>query len=381
VQAACINPLEKPPRAERILVIRLGAMGDVVRTLPAFAELRARYPSAHVTWLVEPKAEGALRGQPGIDEVIIFPRDALEVQLGERRWLHFIRDSLRFARLLRRRRFDLVLDFHAILKTGLLALATGAPLRVGYAPPFVRELSLGLANRRARIEPTRVSRFVRNAALIDFLAIAPEVVPRAEAGHGASFAIDKARLGQMRDLLAEQTQGADSVAVIHPGSSGGASYKRYPVGAWAEVAVGLVSLGAACVVSAGNDEEREIARQVVARSGGAASLAPATPTLADLAALLAACRLFLGSDSGPLHVASLSGTPVVQVLGPTDPIENRPWAGTPFRSVRVPVGCSPCRSGCAAATCMRVLPPEAVLAAAQELLAEPALVAGATASA
>ncbi len=372
MQAACINPLEKPPLAERILVIRLGAMGDVVRTLPAFAELRARYPNAQVTWLVERKAEGAVRGQPGIDEVLVFPREELEAHWGERRLLRFTRDALRFALELRRRRFDLVLDFHAILKTGLLSRATGAPVRVGYAPPFARELSFGFANRRARIEPAKVSRFVRNAALVDFLAIGPPAVPRAEAGQGAGFAVDPARAKRMRDALAERTGGAELVVVIHPGASEGASYKRYPVGAWGEVAAALVEQGAACVVSSGGEVEREIAQGVVERSGGAARLAPATPTLADLAALYAACRLFLGSDSGPLHVASLLGTPVVQLLGPTDLVENRPWAGTPSRSLRVPVGCSPCRSGCPAASCMNVLPPEAVLAAARELLCEPA---------
>ena len=84
--------------------------------------------------------------------------------------------------------------------------------------------------------------------------------------------------------------------------------------------------------------------------------------------MFAASRLFIGSDSGPLHVASLVGTPVVQLLGPTDPVENAPWGETPSRQVRVPVPCSPCRSGCAAVTCMRSIRPDAVLAAARELL-------------
>jgi ADP-heptose:LPS heptosyltransferase len=114
----------------------------------------------------------------------------------------------------------------------------------------------------------------------------------------------------------------------------------------------------------------------VAASQGAATLAPRTPTLGDLASVFAASRLFIGSDSGPLHVASLVGTPVVQLMGPTDPVENAPWSGTPSRQVRLPVLCSPCRSGCPAATCMRSITPDAVLAAARELLeacAEPAL--------
>jgi ADP-heptose:LPS heptosyltransferase len=111
-----------------------------------------------------------------------------------------------------------------------------------------------------------------------------------------------------------------------------------------------------------------LALAVVDASGGCARPAPRTDSLGDLAALFEACDLFLGSDSGPLHLASLVGTPVVQLLGPTDPVENRPWPGTPSRSLRVPVGCSPCRRGCAAASCMQVIPVEAVIEASRSLL-------------
>ena len=93
-------------------------------------------------------------------------------------------------------------------------------------------------------------------------------------------------------------------------------------------------------------DDRAFAEAVVAQAGGAAALAPATPSLADLAALFARSRLYVGSDTGPMHVASLVGTPVLQLLGPTDPVENAPWAGTPSRTLRVPVACSPCRRGC-----------------------------------
>ena len=112
MQAACINPLSEPPRAERILVIRLGAMGDVVRTLPAFAELRSRYPHAYIAWLVERSAEGALHAQPGIDETIVFPREQLEAHWRERRLVALVRDGLRFVGALLRMRFELFLVLH-----------------------------------------------------------------------------------------------------------------------------------------------------------------------------------------------------------------------------------------------------------------------------
>jgi ADP-heptose:LPS heptosyltransferase len=124
----------------------------------------------------------------------------------------------------------------------------------------------------------------------------------------------------------------------------------------------LVSVGPA-------RDDRAFAEAVVKAAAGAATLAPPTPTLGDLAALFARSRLYVGSDTGPLHVASLVGTPVVQLLGPTDPVENAPWPGTPSRTVRLPVACSPCRRGCAAAPCMGRLPAAEVVAAARSLLA------------
>ena len=108
---------------------------------------------------------------------------------------------------------------------------------------------------------------------------------------------------------------------------------------------------------------------VLEAAAGAARPAPETPTLLDLAALFAHARLYLGADSGPMHVSSLVGTPVVQLLGPTDPVENAPLAATPSRTVRVSIACNPCRRGCAAATCMRAIEPGAVLEAVRGLLA------------
>ena len=155
---------------------------------------------------------------------------------------------------------------------------------------------------------------------------------------------------------------------LHPGSSARAAYKRYTVEGYAEVARQLADdPGVPSIVIAGRGEE-DLAQAIVDPSGGSACRAPGTGTCEELAALLVCCRRCVGGDSGPLHAASLVGTPVVQLSGPTNPIENEPWAGTPWRRVRVPMSCSPCRRGCASATCMRSISPESVADVARELL-------------
>jgi ADP-heptose:LPS heptosyltransferase len=359
--STCTNPLASLPSAERILVIRLGAIGDVVRTLPAAAGLRASWPRAHLAWLVEPAAASVLRGQPWIDEVIVFPRGALGSSLRRGRLVTSARVARAFVRELRGGRFDLVVDFHAILKSGLFAWLSGSRRRVSYARPFAREGAGWFATHRARLSPPKQSRFDRNEALLRFLASDAELPAR-------SLHVPAAALERIDEALG----GVQGPVVIHPGTSDATPYKRWTAAGYASVARALAAEGVPCVVTSGPAEsDREMAAAVLAAAGAAARPAPATPTLLDLAALFARSRLYLGADSGPMHVASAVGTPVVQLLGPTDPVENAPYPGTPSRTLRVQIGCNPCRRGCAAATCMRLIPAAAVLEAARELLAGP----------
>jgi ADP-heptose:LPS heptosyltransferase len=352
--------MDRPPAAERILILRLGAVGDVVRTLPAASGLRAAYPEARLAWLVEAASASLLQGQPWLDEVIVFPRGALREDLAGLRAVRLARRLLQFVRELRSRDFDLVVDFHSILKSGILARSSGAPIRVGYARPFGRELSWLFANRRARLQPARASRFERNAAMLQFLRIGAKPLERPLCIAGQVGARTAGKLDASRPFV-----------VIHPGTSPSTAHKRYAPRALAAVARDLArSPGVESLVTHGPArDDRAAADAVVAHANGAARLAPTTGSLAELAALLERGRLCIGPDSGPLHLASLVGTPVVQILGPTDPVENAPYPQTPSRTVRVGVACSPCRRGCSAAPCMRVVPPAAVVRAARELLA------------
>jgi heptosyltransferase-1 len=359
--SVCANPWPRPPEVDRILVVRLGAVGDVVRTLPAVSALRAAFPGAHLTWLVEPAAASVVEGQPWVDAVLVYPRDLVEAALRRGRLLRVAAIGARFVRTLRRARFDLVLDFHSIARSAALARVSGAPIRLAYAPPFGREASWWLATGRARLAPSRLPRFARNLGLVEYLGV--PAVPRPT----------PLRVGAAARREAAASAGAVAPVALHPGTSPGTPYKRWGAAGYAAVARALGGQGVPVLVTFGpGAEERRLAEAVVGASGGAARLAPETPSLGALAALLERCRAFVGSDSGPLHVASLVGTPVVQLLGPTDPIENAPYPATPARQVRVPVACSPCRRGCAAATCMRRIDPAQVVEALRALLATPA---------
>lgn len=329
-----------------------------MRTLPAASVLRAGYPEAYLAWLVEPPAASLLEALPWLDEVLVFPRPELRAALRGARGLSLARQTMRWLRELRAHRFDLVVDFHAILKSGLLSLASGAERRVGYAPPFGREGAHHFSTELARLSPPKQSRFQRNEALVRYLGIEADPAAR-------PLSVAPERLLAAREELGE---GPAPVA-IHPGTSDTTAHKRWSAAGYGAVARALADQGIPSVVTCGPArDDRTFAEAVVAASSGAARLAPSTPTLHDLAALFQACRLYLGGDTGPLHVASLVGTPVVQLIGPTDPIENEPFPGTPSRTVRVPIACSPCRRGCAAASCMGAIHPDLVLDAIREIL-------------
>ncbi|MFQ5514520.1 MAG: glycosyltransferase family 9 protein [Myxococcota bacterium] len=346
--------LSSPPPAQRILVIRLGALGDVVRTRFALEGLRALYPEARIDWLVEDRAAAGLAGQPGLHEVIVLPRTEL-------RWRHpghALRALATLVRRLRERRYDLTLDFHGIFKSALLGFASGSPLRVGYGRGWAREGSQILLTHRVRAFPTRASRFARNALLVRYLGGEAPSRPPALALPPAPSVLDGL---------------PEAPIVLHPGTSPATRYKRWDPARYAELAIALERrLGAVSLVSWGPvPGEREVAEEVVSRAEGAARLAPALPSLAALLALLQRARLFVGSDSGPMHLASLAECPVLGLFGPTDPVENAPFEGVPSALLRHDVGCNPCRKGCPARSCMAAIEVEEVLAAALELVAVP----------
>jgi heptosyltransferase-1 len=338
--------------ARRILVARLGSLGDVVRTRFALPGLRELYPDARIDWLVEDRAASGLTGAGEIDEVIAVPRRALRLQ-------NALRWSADLVRSLRAREYDLALDFHSILRSALPLWASRIPVRVGYGARFAREGAQHLFTHRVDPAAGHVSRFERNAALVHYLGGARGC---------ARPALQLADEGELPEL-------PERFAVLHPGTSPTTLYKRWEPERYARVARGLAEeTGLTSIVTWGPvPGERECAECVVSAAGGSARLGPRTQSLGMLLRLLGQASVFIGSDSGPMHLASLAGRPIVAIFGPTDPVENAPFPGLPVRLVRTDVGCNPCREGCPTRSCMAAVEPARVLAAARELLAGAAL--------
>jgi len=317
------DAIRQDGRGLTVLVIRLSALGDVLRTLPPVRLLRAALPKARVVWVVEERCGVAVAGHPDLDGVMMLPRK-LWRSMAPRptRWVRLARSILEFRRGMRAERPDLVLDFHGNLRSGLIGWMSGAPVRLGYEGHQQKEGNRWLTTHRRESRSRRASRMDRNLDLIRALCIPDRPLPPAAPSLAAAGEQTASRIA--RDL------GSNAFAIVNPGASRAQAHKKPPAALLAAACRRLAEREVVPLVVWGPGEQPD-AQAIVDASGEAGRMAPPTD-LPTLAALLERARLFVGGDSGPLHLACATGCPVVALYGPTDPEVNRPW-GVPYRAV------------------------------------------------
>lgn len=344
-------------------MIRLSAVGDVVRTLPALSCLRRAYPAAHIDWAVEDAARGILEAQPDLDGVLVFPRSKLaRVVLHPDEATEAFEALSRFIGSLKEARYDLVIDFQGTLKTGIMSRMTGAPRQVGLGRGHAREMAYLFYNDRADL-PRKMNRVDRSLALVAHLGVSTAGATSSIPGN----AEDAAYVEMFLSTLPKQGEEQLAPAVIFPGTSRTQAYKRYPPQNFAKAADALADKTGSPIVVAWGPGEEDLAGDVIDAMSSPATLAPKL-TLGQLTELIRRSRVFIAGDTGPMHIAWTVGAPVVAVYGPTDPVLNHP--GGPFSAVAYQkVFCSPCRNrGCIARTCLERLDPETVAQTALDVI-------------
>jgi heptosyltransferase I len=348
------------PRASRILIVRLSALGDVVHALPMLDAVRRAQPDAHIGWLVEEKAASLLSGHPQIDRLWVAPRAQLVKLLRRGNVWAALRLLVGFARELRAAHYDLVIDAHSNARSSFLAFCSGAPRRIGFAHGHAKEGAGWLYTDRVVPARPRQLKVQRALDLLRPLGIESR-------GARAVLGIPDATREWARAQAAQL--GGRPVVAIHPGVSDAGAIKQWDPERFGRTAIRLASeRSARCLVTWGPGE-RDLAMRVVAASEGAAVLGPQTGSILELAALYQACDLVIGVDTGPLHLAAALGIPVVGLYGPKDPAIYAPWdarTGEAAAVVRRPVYCSPCnRRTCSNVICMPAIQVGDVVAAAQ----------------
>jgi len=303
---------------EKLLILRLGSMGDILHALPGAAALRRAFPAATIGWAVEQRwsellcAAGAENAASGIPEKPLVAR------------LHFIntvawRKALFFAETwqqawnamsaLRAAHYEFAVDFQGAWKSAGLALWSGAPERVGFESPRERPAAMFYTRRVAPTSAHLVDQNLELAAALTGQDPGPACFPLPCSTATETWCDAELRRHRLQDF-----------ALLSPGGGWGA--KLWPPESYGELAAALGREGLPSLVNFGPGEE-ELAHGVEQSSAGAAR--PIRCSLGELIALTRRASLFIGGDSGPMHLAAALGVPVVAIFGPTDPARNGPY--------------------------------------------------------
>jgi heptosyltransferase-1 len=311
-----------------ILIIKPSSPGDILHSLPVLHALRGRFPNARIAWLVATPFVDLLSTHPAIDELIPFDRKRYGF-LG--RSLRITWEFVRFIGELRSRRFDLAIDLQGLFRSGFLALASGAPVRVG--PADVRELAGLFYTHRAEPIDADAHAVDKNMAVAAVLGVAEG--PLDFTPH---LSDDDRRAAE--SLLREAgVEPAGRFAVLVPGTRW--ETKRWPARRFGELARRLRAEHGLSVVLVGGGGDLAAGADAVAASDGAARNLCGRTTLRQAAAIIERAALVVTADSTPMHLAAALNRPLVALFGPTNPARTGPY-GRLADVVRLDLPCSPC---------------------------------------
>lgn len=338
---------------KRVLVIKLRYLGDVLLSTPVLEALRAAFPKANLSMLVNPGTEAIIAEDPHLDETLIVERGRSPLR------------QLRFAAALRRRRFDLVLDLTDGDRAAILSRLTGAPIRVG----FNRE-DRWRGRLYTHVVPVReqpISMVRQHLMALEVLRIpvvpSPPVLRVRPADESAASAA----------LVALEIAPGERFVAVHPGARWW--FKSWPADRFAGLIDYIQGKFGVKVVLLGGVADQEIAEAILGQVETDCRSLVGRLTLLELAALIRQAALLVGNDNGPMHIAAAMGTPVVGLFGPADP---RVWgpAGQGHAIFYKGVDCRPCfPGGCLRGeqNCLRLIALDEVIPVVERMLVRPGL--------
>ena len=309
-----------PPSADfqRILIVRLSSMGDVVHSLPAAVMLREAFPHATIGWLIEERWAELLctlptprSGAPSTQK----PLADIVHTVNLKRWQASLFSTQTWERIaaglsdLRAVRYQVAIDLQGAVRSSILARWSGAPIVYGAAHPRENIASLWYTRRVITERKHVVEQYCE---LTQAMIGHPCPIP------GAVFPCDPVAEETVRNRLSER--GIHEFVILNPGAGWGA--KQWPAERYGEVARALAQTGLRSIINFGPGEEALAQAAKQASDGTAAAL---SFSISELVALTRRARLFVGGDTGPMHLAAALHIPVVAIFGPTDAARNGPF--------------------------------------------------------
>ena len=344
-----------------ILIVKLSAIGDVIHTLPALNAIRKAYPEARITWLVEEAAYDLVKDHPALDRVLVSKRKRWLKKLQSPLFLKAIKEMYGFIKELRDTRYDIILDFQALLKSGILIALSRGKRKIGFGRGLEHmEYSYLFLNERFPAVSMEHHALARGLMLLNALGIpTPEVEYK--------LAVSDHDRQKVDDLLQEY-------GLVNPG--------RFvilnPVAKWesklwsnrrfAQLADRIIAQYDAGVVFTGSFEDRPAIHQITAGMKTPAVNLAGETTLKMLAALYTKADVVVSTDTGPMHLAVAVGTPVVALFGPTAPWRTGPY-GSGNQVVTASLECAPCfKRHCPTCDCMALISVDQVFDAVSKVI-------------
>ncbi len=325
----------------KVLVIRLGAVGDIIRTVPAVLFLK-RIKNLSISWIAEDWACNLLENHPDIDKLYIVPRKNYRKIFG-------------ILKEIRKEHFDYILDFHGILKSGLISYFSGVRKRIGYSKVNCKEFNFLFNNIKAPEISEKVTRIEKNFNLLKPIIEKFNIPEKLE----TNFFIDNEKERYIDNFFKNLSKYKIKIG-INPCTSRSGSYKEWPLPYYKKFISNIsryFGKNEVCFIITWGPGEYEKVKFL--KGDDNIYLAPKTD-MKELLVLISKLDVFITGDTGPMHLASVLNIPVLALFGPSDSEVNRPW-GKLNRVVKVDVGCNPCRNKkCKNLKCQYELTPEYV---------------------
>ncbi len=348
---------------KRILIVKPSSLGDIIHTLPVVHALKRVYPGCHIGWIVRPGFRSILEADAAVDEIL--PMDIPSTGGEGSKTLLFGAAAQALASTLRRLRkafrsspYDFVLDLHASFRSGLICLMNPGGVRIGLAD--AKELNTYFQHYLLKPDSQLPHAVDKNAMFADALGckLQPE-----------DFVVSIGRRTERRVRELLKSMDLENAAIVYLSPATTWPTKHWTVEGWAVLADRLTREFGAAVVFAGGPEDGAYIERITGAMATPPIVLAGKLTLAEAAALLKASRLYVGVDSGPMHIAAFCGIPVVALFGPTDPAKVGPYGPRHTILRNTDVTCLACRRrSCPTPLCMTGISPDQVFAAVDCIL-------------
>ncbi|MCP4344754.1 MAG: lipopolysaccharide heptosyltransferase II [Desulfobacterales bacterium] len=352
-----------------MLVVKLSAIGDVIHTLPALNAIRKQYPSAYVTWLVEEAARSLVEGHEALDRVLVSKRKrwvkilfSSKSRYSER--MEALKQTCVFIKELRNTHYDLVIDFQALLKSGVLIGLAKGERKAGF-DKGMEHMEHSYLFLNERIKPVAMDNhaILRSMMLLDALGIETDEIEY-------KLPVREQDRKRVDDLLARysavESKGKKLLAALNPVAKW--ETKLWSNLKFAILADKLAEKYNARIVLTGGPEDRPVIQDIISRMKTHAVNLAGETTLKMLAALFEKTNFVVTTDTGPMHLAAAVGTPVVALFGPTAPWRTGPF-GNNHQVIRAGLECSPCfKRQCSTTECMEQISVQNVMEGVEKII-------------